>query len=235
MNQNLRNGIVWGVVLVLLAGLVAWYTGLIPNLPFSRSSSGPDLDHTVAFTAQMSPEAHTILEKNINATKDELRSNPENLNAWLDLAIEYKTAGDFKAAVEVWQYLSKHYPNEAVSLHNLGEYYFHEKKDYAKAESYYRQAITVMPNFGSNYTDLYEMYRYAQNDQAKAVAILQEGIGNTKELDRASILVVLASYYRDLGNSAEARKSYVAARDLARAARNTQMVNLLNAEISRLH
>lgn len=227
------NGVIIGAVVIGLAviGAALWYTGTIKI----GGPRAPSLDRELSISADLPEEVRSLLVQSVEKLKSELREDPTKVAAWLDLAIRYKTAGDFDGAVEIWEYLAAAYPADAVPLHNLGEYYFHTVKDYPKAERYYLSAIAASPEFSINYLDLHDIYRYVyKQDSSAAEDILKKALTTISGSQSIDILTALARYYESKGDIENARANYTLARDVAQKLGNKALVERLNAELKRL-
>lgn len=235
------------VVLILLVGAAYWAFqrhiitfeegSFVPH--FSKSAlmnPVPSLERPINYPADFTQEAKDLYVKNVTEVKEKLQLDPLDATAWFDLAIYYRMVGDYDGAVQVWEYISNSNPSEAISLHNLGEHYFHEAKDFPKAEGYYLKSIAAAPDLLANYTDMHEMYKYVykQNTSA-AVDILVKGIENSKGGNAAQLKILLARHYRDnLNDKVNAKKYFIEARDEVQKLGNREVVNQLNIEISAL-
>jgi tetratricopeptide (TPR) repeat protein len=138
----------------------------------------PDLSRPVVFgnSVSLTPELKLSVTAKINELQTELKKNPANLPAWLDLGIYQKTAGDYQDAVLSWKYASLLAPTDYVSLGNIGNIYAYYIKDNAQAESYYKQAITKGQTVSYLYAQLFEVYRDVIKDTVKARTILDQGL-----------------------------------------------------------
>lgn len=227
------NGVIIGAVVFGLAviGAALWYIGVIQI----GEPQAPSLAEELSISADLPEDVRALLVASVEKLKSELRTDPNSVAAWLDLAIRYKTAGDFEGAVEIWEYLTVAYPTDPVPFHNLGEHYFHEVKDYPKAERYYRSAITIAPQFSINYLDLHDMYRYVyKEDSSAAEDILKEALTTISGSQSIDVLTALARYYESKGDIENARANYTLARDVAQKLGNKALVERLDAELKRL-
>jgi tetratricopeptide (TPR) repeat protein len=227
------NGVIAGAVVAgaAVVGVALLYTGVIQI----GAPQAPSLDEELSISADLPEEVRALLVQNIEKLKSELRTDPTDVGAWLDLAIRYKTAGDFEGAVEIWEYLAAQYPADPVPPHNLGEYYFHTVKDYPRAEQQYLTAITIAPEFPTNYLDLHDMYRYVYlQDSTRAVDILKEALENVDSTQGIDVLIALAGYYNSKGDTENARANYTQARDAAKELGNKALVERLDAELKQL-
>lgn len=138
----------------------------------------PNLDRQVIVSlgAVITPEATASATPKIKSLQAELKKNQANFSAWIDLGIYQKEAGDYEGASISWNYASKLAPSDFISLGNLGNLYAYFIKDNAKAESYYKQAISKGPTQANLYIQLAEVYVNFFNDKAKALAIINQGL-----------------------------------------------------------
>ncbi len=234
------------IALLVIGGLLVWALdrgviyfqegSMVPKFSTTAITHPmPSLNRDITYPTGFPDQAREIFDTKLSTLKGELKSNPINQEAWLDLAILYRTIGDQAGAVEIWEYVRSINESDAISRHNLGEYYFHNENDYDKAEAYYRESIAVMPALESNYTDLYEMYRYGVQDNDKAIAALEQGATALSAGPQAyTFYVALGGFYRDLGEKAKARESFTKARDIAVEMNNLGAIRTLDQELARL-
>lgn len=178
MNPLLRNLLIGTGIAVLLGAGFYIYSSR-NAAPASVAAKQPSLERPYEITIEMPEDAKTTLRANVVKLHDMLQADPQNYDAWLDLATHYKIAGDFEGAEEVWNYLLVAGPStmKYILLGNLGNLYLYFKKDYPKAEEYYLQALAIAPDEISFYADMYRMYAYAyKTDTTAARDILEKGI-----------------------------------------------------------
>lgn len=227
------NGVIAGAIAVgaVIIGAALWYTGVIQI----GAPRAPSLDAELSISADLPEDVRTLVVASVEKLKSELREDSTKVAAWLDLAIRYKTAGDFDGAVEIWEYLAAQYPTDPVPPHNLGEYYFHTVKDYPRAEQQYLTAITIAPEFSINYLDLHDMYRYVyKQDTTAAADILKEALIKIDGSQSIDVLLALARYYESKGDIESARANYTLARDVAKKLKNAPLVERIEVELKRL-
>ena len=227
------NGVIIGAMVAgaVIVGGALWYTGGIQI----GAPRAPSLEKELVISADLPEDVRALVVQSVEKLKIELRTDSTNVAAWLDLAIRYKTAGNFDDAVEIWEYLAAEYPTDYVAFHNLGEHYFHEVENYPKAESYYRQAITAAPEFSINYLDLHDLYRYVyKQETTAAVDILKEALTKIDGSQSIDVLSALARYYETKGDIENARANFTLARDVAKKIGNPSLVERLDAELKRL-
>jgi hypothetical protein len=138
----------------------------------------PDLNRPVhpAGSAQVSPEAISRATSEILSLQVALKKNPASFDSWLSLAMYQKMAGDYQGAAISLEYASKLAPSDFISLGNLGNLYAYFLRDNARAEMYYKQAISKGPAQVNLYTQLAEIYRDFFDDKTKALAIINQGL-----------------------------------------------------------
>ncbi len=228
--------ILGALAIVAFSRGIVYFTGWRPHVStFALTHPRPSLNRPTAFSSDFTPEARQIFNTNLAKTKAQITANSRDISAWFDLAILYRMVGDYAGAAEIWEYVSALYPADPVSLHNLGEYYFHTVKDYPKAEGYYRRSLAVGPKLEQDYLDLADMYIYVyKQDTTAAADILKEGISKIDPPHNVNLMIRLASYYAEKNDSKNARVYYDQALQVARALGNTALVKQLNQDISRL-
>lgn len=224
------------ILLVFQRGAIYFSEGsILPRFSVAALTNPmPSLDRSITYPIDLSEDARAIFARNLDEVKAQITENPANQSAWLDLAIYYRMVNDHAGAVEIWKYLRGLDETDALSRHNLGEYYFHTEKDYAKAEKYYHESIALMPNLQSNFIDLYEMYRFGMQDNEKAIAIMREGIAKTLPAQALPFYIGIANLYRDIGEVENAREYYQSAREIAVSLGENNIVSTIDQELSRL-
>ncbi len=143
----------------------------------SKSVPIPDLKRPIVFSQalNLSDEAKKILTDSISSLQVKLKNDPKNIGNWILLGTNYKMVGDYAGASLYWKYASD-VSNDSVSLGNLGNLYAYYLKDNAMAEVYYKKAISRAPTQAYLYIQLSDVYRLIFKDNAKATAILDEGL-----------------------------------------------------------
>jgi hypothetical protein len=138
----------------------------------------PDLDRPVTRSSMANVSENDVLvaTKKIKELQTQLKNDPSNFLAWLDLAMYQKMAGDYAGAVLSWKYASKLAPTDYISLGNLGNLYAYFLKDNGQAEIYYKQAISKGPTQVYLYMQLADIYRDIFKDLDKARAIIAQGL-----------------------------------------------------------
>lgn len=138
----------------------------------------PDLNRPVRplGSATVTTEAIVRATEKILPLQAELKKDPSNFSAWMNLALYQKMAGDYQGAVITWQYAGKLSPADYISVGNLGNLYGYFLKDNVKAESYFKLAISKAPTQASTYIQLAEFYWDVLKDLNKARNIVDQGL-----------------------------------------------------------
>ncbi len=136
----------------------------------------PSLTQQVTYSSTLSTDIVTQLQTQIAQLRAQLKTNPSNTQNWLQLAIDYKEAGDYVAAANVWTYLTQALPSNYIAFADLGDLYTNFLIDYPKAETNYLAAIKLNPSNIDLYNNLYMLYRYKENNPTAAAAILAQGL-----------------------------------------------------------
>lgn len=248
----MRNVVIFSVFVLLAATGVLSYSGkwtaifgggggksatgagyTIEEIPIEKTIPPPDYNRQVKFAAGTSEEVKKAVMLNITDLTGRLKKSTLDSEAWLNLGTMYKIAGDYEGARVIWEYLSAVSPGNYPSFANLGNLYHHYLNDYQKAEQNYLRAIGNNRAFIDGYRSLYELYRYSYAAKAsEAPKILLAGIAaNPSSTD---LLILLAGYYKEKDDMANARTYYEKALALAEKNGNTALAASLRAEIESL-
>lgn len=244
-----------GAITIIVVGLAAWYfldlgstsspsntNGSVIDLsqgatttdkytvelvPSGNLSAAPSLERAVPSTSpDLEAAVRAQLITNIQATITRLKANSDSYNDWMLLGVQRQMLGDYQGAVEAWDYMTERAPNDATAYGNLANLYAVYLKDYSRAEANYKAAISRGPGVMSYYTNLHEVYRYNLKDSKKATDVLKQGIQKISK--EVSLYIMLARYYKDLGETENARAEYDAS--LSLAAGNSALIADLQAE-----
>ena len=144
----------------------------------------PDFHAMLTFGTTVSKEVQASLNAQLLVVQATLAQNKQDFSAWLELGHLRKSAGDYKGAAEIWEYVAVLWPKEVVPYNNLGDLYMNFIKDYAKAERNYKKIITLQPNYIDAYSNLFTLYRYVyKTNTTAALDIINQGLvanpGNT--------------------------------------------------------
>jgi tetratricopeptide (TPR) repeat protein len=196
-------------------------------------SETPPLTMPVSYMSDIPKDFKVRVGQRIEELRAQLTKDPKDFNGWLDLALQYKAAGDLTAAEVVWLFLTDAAPSQSISAHNLGTLYHLELKNYEKAERYFSEAVRREPKQVVNYLSFHELYRYSyKQDTSRAEDVLLEGI---KETGNPDLYLALGTYYRDtVQNRKKAIEYYLEARDALAELGNSEAVKGIEEEIRRL-
>ena len=193
----------------------------------------PDLNRPIEFLVELPVELQNIYRTRIEKLTADLVLDSSAVGNWIDLGIQRKGIGDYEGAREVWEYVNKISPRNNVSFFNLGDLYHFYLKDFEKAEQNLLISKQNNPEYVSVYRALYELYLYSyKQDTSSAEDALLEGLRNTE--DNPDLLVLLAGYYKEKGDTANARTYYEKARDEVLIRGNQSLADLLQEEIDNL-
>ena len=248
--------VIGGVAVAVLSGLVLlWYASdiylskekaeedpvaaLLGGVTFAPSITNdavvaPKVPRKLVFPDYLPKEIRKSITASVNTLVANIKKDPKDINTWLDLALQYKTINDIEGAREVWTYLTEAAPKQALSFYNLGYLYHISLKEYPKAEENFKKALEIDPNQEIYYTGLHELYRYSyKQETSAAVDILKQGMRQMP--DSINLVLTLASYYRDeKKDTKNAIQYFTQARDMAKKAKNLELVRTLDTQIADL-
>lgn len=194
----------------------------------------PNLERTVTFPAGFPAEAEEIVKNNIRSLSKQLKEDPKSFQNWITLATQYKVVQDYNMVRDIFDFLNKAAPKNIVARVNLGNLYHYDLKQYDKAETVFKEALTIDNKDVDVYQGLFELYKYSyKTDTTLAEDTLKAGIANVP--DNMDIRMTLAGYYTDLGRTADAKKTYEAILVKAQAAQNTNLITVVNAALAALN
>ncbi len=140
--------------------------------------------------------------------KGVLIKDPTDTAAWIKVGLLKKIFNNYIGARDAWEYAVEEFvPNEATTLAGLADLYGFYLKDFEQAEEYFRRAITADKNQTSVYVNAADFYRNVYTEKkGEAEKIILEGLNSLPNDE--SLLIYLASYYRDEGNKEKAVEYY---------------------------
>ena len=205
----------------------------IEEVPYSIEDVMPDLGHKVVFSASVPENVRPALLAKIEGFQTSLKEDPMRADDWYDLALWYHSANDFKAAEEVWKFLTQVVQNDSTAYDNLGKLYHFDLKDFPKSEDYFKRSLTVNAESIVPYLELHMLYRYSyKQNTTLAVDILEQAA--VKFPENVDPLTILGAYWRDKGDTAKARAAYTRAIDRARAAGEVVLIQSIGEELAKL-
>lgn len=138
----------------------------------------PSLDREVSITADLPEDAAAMVRTTIESLKQQLTAEPTRIDLWLKLGVYYKLAGDYEGAIEAWDYVAAGGQSSIsyIGYANQGDLYMNFIKDYAKAETNYKAAISINPRIVEYYRNLFFLYRDIRGNPGAAAAIVEQGL-----------------------------------------------------------
>jgi tetratricopeptide (TPR) repeat protein len=200
-----------------------------PTKPQKISTPAPSLDRALPDTSTLDKILVDTTVSRMKVTIANLNKDKTSFQDWIDLGFERKTLGDYVGASEAWEYDSLLYPQNQISFFDLGDLYTNFIKDFSKAEASYKTGIKNNPSVVDLYRNLYNLY-VSEHKNNEALFLLQDGVKNTP--DSFDLIILLARYYRDAGNTTLAKLNYDKAIVLAKKQNNTTVVTELQKEES---
>lgn len=136
----------------------------------------PDLNRKTIFSKDINVETKNAIETKIKEVIDLLNKDKSNLQAWVDLSLYHKMAGDYNGAIIYLNYAGKLYPTNFISFGNLGDIYGFYIKDVGLSEMNYNIAIKNGPKQEYLYYQLASVFRDVSNDKDKARETIERGL-----------------------------------------------------------
>jgi tetratricopeptide (TPR) repeat protein len=130
-----------GTVVIVPAG--ATVTELEDEEPTPTGPQAPDFRKPIVYSASVSVEVRASAEAQRAQNVATLEKNSQDFNAWMNLAVVKKIAGDYRGAEEIWLYAIKAWPESSIAFGNLADLYQNFLKDPAKAKLYSDQAAKL--------------------------------------------------------------------------------------------
>ena len=140
--------------------------------------------------------------------KSVLEKDPTDVEAWMKVGLLKKVFGNYVGARDAWEYAVNEFAsNDATVLANLADLFGFYLGDKEKAEAYFERSIEADKNQTNVYINAADFYRnvYTEKEGEAEKTILQ-GLNNLPNDE--SLLIYLASYYRDKGDKKQAIEYY---------------------------
>lgn len=183
--------------------------GTIKLLPIDGATlpKAPLLNRGTDYKNTVAPEIKTIVLSQMDKVIGELKKDSTNVNDWVMLGVHRKTIGDYEGARDAWEYAKALAPNEVVVYNNLGDLYHYYLKDYKKSEENWKKTIAIKSDYIQGYRGLIDLYKYSMTDKIGETPTLLK-LGIAKNPNSVDLMVMLARYYQDAGDIAQAKKMY---------------------------
>lgn len=193
----------------------------------------PDLNKKWVIPQSFNQETREVLERRIADLNKVLKADYDKYDKWVDLGILRKLVGDYEEARNIWEFASIVWPDSVVAFHNLGDLYHFYLNDYKKAEVNKLQVIKLDPNYIPEYGLIYDLYKrmYGIGD-SRTVGILLKGLNvNPQSVD---LMILTAGHYREVKDTANARKYFEMALVRAKALNNSNLQKLIEDDLRSL-
>jgi tetratricopeptide (TPR) repeat protein len=163
-------------------------------------------DHILQYDLGIAYSKKERLDLAIKHFKKAIRLKPDFAPAINNLGTAYYDSGDYDAAIACFKKVSEDllYATPHFAYYNLGRAYF-MKKEYAKSEAYFLNALDVEPRFIEPLVELGRTYM-ALGRNPEALAAFKSAVEQSPDFARAHFY--LAEVYRLSGNFSKARESY---------------------------
>ena len=193
----------------------------------------PALAVTTKVPASFSATASQLLWDKVASTSEALKKDPRQPLLWSQLGGLRKIGEDYQGAEVAWLYALKLQPNLDTALTNLADLYQNYLSDPVKAEAIWRTALTLEANSYTAYRGLHELYRYKYPAKVGlADDVLLEALA--KRPADGNLLVLLARYYAETGDTASARTYYERALTEAKKLKDDGLIKVLEEALAKL-
>lgn len=221
------------VMITDISGISMTGDGSIEVVPIDDRNlpPAPSLVRSVEFKNTLAPEVKSIMVTRIDDNIKELKKDPLNVNEWIMLGVNRKSIGDYEGARDAWEYVKALVPSNIVAWNNLGDLYHFYLKDYVKSEENWKKTIALKPDYIQGYSGLVDLYKYSFKVKLSETPIILKA-GIIKNPDVVDLQVMLAHYYQDIGQTAEAKDAYNKAIATAEHLNNTTLTDLLKGELA---
>lgn len=203
------------------------------TLEEGQAITEPILDRVIIIPDFYPENAALSMRDKITFAREDIQNDSSLFEHWLELGNLYNDIHDFEGAVEIYEFLNKASPTNSITFVNAGNLYHLHLKDFPKAEVNFRQAIINNPTNEIAYSSFHELYKYSyKQNSTLAVDILQEGLLALPE--NVNFILGLATYYRDIKDTENARMYYTQAKEIAEDTGNSQLKDLIDTELQDL-
>ena len=143
-----------------------------------------------------------------------VKKNKKDVSAWFAFGYQLNFLNDHEGAVRAREIVFRLQPENHLVAGNLASNYQYFLKDYAKAEFYYDQALTIQPAFTDAWKGLADLYRFNWKEKNNLVEpLMLEAIRNDSA-NESAYLVFLVSFFAEGGDFAKAGEYYARVRSL---------------------
>lgn len=161
----------------------------------------------IVFSIEMSEVSKEKAKKAIEELNKQISEDYYRLDLLLDLGIKRQFAGDYIGTVKVLEFAGLVFPKNYISFQNLGFVQGFYLKDYKKSEENYLKSLENDPTNTQVYLDLVDIYNFSGQAE-KIPEFLKSSLKNAGNANEAQLKVLLAKYYADIKDDANAIKYY---------------------------
>lgn len=199
IKQNKRNAIIILFFAIILISLLFFYKKYyridsvqikkeLVTAPFSFIVMPKDLDDAT----------YNVLQDKITQTKQKYIDYPNEASSWVAIGNLYNTLGDYDHAIESYIKSLDIDGLNILAHRNIAEVYRVHKKQYEKAEEYYKQAIKNNNGDPTLYIALGRLQFKQLADSNRAEQTFIDGLSKTKNDN--DILIQLILMYQETRN-----------------------------------
>ncbi len=161
--------------------------------PQSSNVPVPSLMGAIIISPSLSPEVVAAIRLQEDTLISQLKQSPTRVDLWLQLGVVRKIAGDYRGAIEAWNYVAAVAPSSYIAFADLGDLYQNFLKNYPLAETNYLEAVKLAPTDIDLYRNLFTFYHYQYKTNTNdALNIINQGLaanpGNAELLQLKSQL-----------------------------------------------
>ncbi|MDO8443252.1 MAG: hypothetical protein Q7S81_03305 [bacterium] len=161
----------------------------------------------IVFSVEKSEANKEKIQKEIEELNKQISENYNHLDLLIDLGLKRQSIGDYAGAVKVWEFAGIVFPKNYITFQNLGFAYGFYLKDYKLSEKNYLISLENDPTNTQVYLDLVDIYNFSGQAE-KIPEFLKTSLKNAGNVNEAQLKVLLAKYYADIKDNANAIKYY---------------------------
>ncbi|GIW68576.1 MAG: hypothetical protein KatS3mg100_070 [Candidatus Parcubacteria bacterium] len=160
-------------------------------------------------------EVSASVRAQLEAAMAAAEAQPHNPEAWLNLGLVRKAAGDLEGAKEAWRYANELRPSYVLPLVNIGSVLALEEGKPEEAQNYFTLARERNPSYLFTYQQFADIFSGMRGEHGRAEAFLREGIARNEK--SAALWLWLGEVLeRAQGRGGDALYAFMQAREIAR-------------------
>lgn len=161
----------------------------------------------VVFSSEVSEASKEKIKTAIEELNKQIGEEYSHLDLLLELGIKRQSVGDYVGAAKTWEFAGLVFPKNYITFQNLGFVYGFYLKDYVLSEKNYLKSLENDPTNTQVYLDLVDIYNFSGQAE-KIPEFLKSGFKNAGDANEAQLKALLAKYYADNKDNANAVKYY---------------------------